>query len=80
MGEKRAFPGEGIEVRGRDDGVSVASGDGRLVIGNEEDDVGLFSCQSEPGEGEENEKGFHDAEWGLVERRWNVNPFYFGQG
>ena len=62
VGKKRAFPGEGIEVGSLDDGVSVATGDRRLVIGDEENDVRLFGGECEAGENEEEEKSFHDGE------------------
>ena len=47
LGETNTFFGQGIEMRSLDDGVPVAAGDWRLVVSDEEDDVGLFGRRDE---------------------------------
>lgn len=55
-----AIGGESIKMGRLNDAVSVAAGDGGLVIGDEEDDVGLFGSRGASGGDEKNEETGHD--------------------
>ena len=83
IGETRSLRGEAINVRCLDQGMTVASeGARRLVIGKEENDVGLlgiqFAKKKKEEAGEAEGSMIHDLIKGMVilsKRRANGNPY-----
>ena len=72
--EEHAFGGEGVDVRGAGDFVSVTAHGGAVVFAGEPEDVRLVRSGKREAEGEENEgeKGFHGCAAGVGEwrERW----------